>query len=380
MKPRERVLAAINHTEPDYVPTALWGSAYGITDPLYFKLLDYYGLGDPVQPFRPSKGHTINYYDDRVLERLDIDVRHAACGFTELGGPSAGGGKDAWGVQYDQRGLYLTPTTSPLKEASLEELKRYSWPETENLMYKDSFYQRVRNLKEATDYAVVGRAFDSFGPFERCCSLRSTENFLVDLGVNEDFAFTLIEKITDVHTALLNLYLEIAGPYLDIIELPGDDYAATNPIISPQMFDRFFKPSWKKMIALIKEKAPQAKILFHSDGNMESFLGRLIELGIDVFHCLEPLENVDMGAIKSTYGRDLCFLGAIDIKTALQHDTNAVVSEVKRRIGALAEGGGYILAPANHLQPDVPPENVEALYSAARELGRYPLNPELLRE
>ena len=50
MDHRTRVLTAINHEEPDYVPTALWGSAYGITDELYFKLLDVLELGSPVLP------------------------------------------------------------------------------------------------------------------------------------------------------------------------------------------------------------------------------------------------------------------------------------------------------------------------------------------
>ncbi len=47
--------------------------------------------------------------------------------------------------------------------------------------------------------------------------------------------------------------------------------------------------------------------------------------------------------------------------------------EVRRRIDSLAPGGGYVLAPANHLQPDVPARNVVALFRAARKYGRYPL-------
>jgi uroporphyrinogen decarboxylase len=380
MTPRERVLAAVNHSNPDRIPTALWGSAYGITDPLYFELLRYFDLGDPVSPFRPRKGHTINYYDDRVLDALGIDVRHASCGFTDLGGPSAGGGEDSWGVRYDQKGLYLTAVSSPLENADIEDLQAYQWPEAERLIYRDTFAKRVRYLKEETDYAVVGRAYDSFGPFERCCSLRSTQNFLIDLGINVDFARTLIEKITDVHLRLLEEYLDLAGPWLDIIELPGDDYAAAQPIISPQMFDDFFRPAWKRIIELIKEKSPGVKILFHSDGNMEPFLGRLIDLGVDIFHCLEPLPTVDISAVKSDYGRELCFWGAIDIKESLQKDRESVVNEVKRRIRVLGDGGGYVLAPANHLQPDVPAENVDVLFEAAREFGNYPLDFEKLSD
>ncbi len=373
MDHRERVLAAANHLEPDFVPTAIWGSAHGITDPLYFDLLKRLDLGEPLPPFRPRMGHTINYYDDRLLEALDIDVRHADIGFTDLGGPTRGGGTDSWGVRYAQTGLYLGAISFPLERATVPDLDSYSWPGVENLVNRDEFRRRAQFLKEKTGYAVVGRAFDSYGPFERCCALRKTDRFMIDLGLDPEFALKLIEKVTEVHLRLLEIYLETAGRYLDIIELPGDDYAATFPLISPKMFDRFFAPAWQRTIGLIKSAAPQAKILFHSDGNMEPFLGRLVDLGVDIFHCLEPLPNVDMARIKAAYGQKLCFWGGIDIKQALQQDEATVEAEVKRRIRLLGQGGGYVLAPANHLQPDVPAQNVIALFRAARQFGKYPL-------
>jgi uroporphyrinogen decarboxylase len=378
MDHRQRVLTAINHQEPDYVPLAVWGSAYGITDPLYFDLLKYLQLGEPVPPFRTRKGHTINYYDDRVLEALDIDVRHVDPGFTDLGGPSAGGGMDAWGIRYDQSGIYLTAVDHPLQNSNPDSLEDYPWPNVETLIRHDELRARSRFLKEKTDYAVVGRAFDSFGPFERCCALRGTDTFLLDLAGDAEFAEKLIQKVTDVLYSGLEIYLATAGRYLDILELPGDDYAATRPIISPRMFDRFFAPVWQRLIALVKQAAPQCKILFHSDGAMEPFLSRLADLGVDIFHCLEPLPDVDMARIKKLYGKNLCFWGAIDIKQALQGSAARVEDEVKLRIRELAPGGGYVLAPANHLQPDVPPENVIALFNAGRKFGRYPLDLEIL--
>lgn len=373
MDHRERVLAAVNHTVPDTVPTAIWGSAHGITDPLYFELLKELHLGEPVPPFRRRMGHTINYYDDRVLDELDVDVRHADCGFTDLGGPAAGGSEDVWGVRYAQAGIYLGPVTYPLNQAVISDLDSFPWPDVEKFLRREEFRERLRFLKEKTDFAVVGRAFDSYGPFERCCSLRKTDRFLMDLARGEGFALELIEKVTEVHCRLLEIYLADAGKHLDIIELPGDDYAAQFPLISPRMFDRYFAPYWQRVIGMIKSAAPQVKILFHSDGNMEPFLSRLIALGVDIFHCLEPLPTVDMAKVKADYGDQLCFWGAIDIKQALQQDEAAVEAEVKQRIHLLGQGGGYVLAPANHLQPDVPARNAIALFRAARKYGRYPL-------
>ena len=45
--------------------------------------------------------------------------------------------------------------------------------------------------------------------------------------------------------------------------------------------------------------------------------------------------------------------------------------EIKRRIDDLAPGGGYLLAPCHNIQADVPPENIEAMFEAAWEYGKY---------
>ncbi|MGC8837235.1 MAG: uroporphyrinogen decarboxylase family protein [Anaerolineae bacterium] len=375
MDHRERTLLALHHEEPDRVPTALWGSAYGLTDPLYFALVEHLGLDTPLAPFRRRKGHTVNYYDDRVLDALDVDVRHTWLGFTDLGGPPAEGGPDAWGVHWERKGLYLTATGHPLEEATVEDLERYPWPDPEPLVRLEEARERARFLKEQTDFAVVGRAVDSYGFLERACLLRGTERFLTDLALNPAFARALIGKIAAVFQRLHALYLDAVGRYLDILELPGDDYAAQMPLISPRMFEAFFKGPWRDLVAQVKEAAPHCKVLFHSDGRMEAFLGHLVEVGVDAFHSLEPFPGLDMVQVKREFGGRLCFWGAVDIKEALRGDVSRVEAEVRERIRVLAPGGGYVLAPANHLQPDVPPENVVALFTAARRYGRYPVNP-----
>jgi uroporphyrinogen decarboxylase len=103
----------------------------------------------------------------------------------------------------------------------------------------------------------------------------------------------------------------------------------------------------------------------------------LIEVGIDVIHPLEPLPAMNLDDIKAKFGDRLAFLGGIDIVQALPSTPPAVVDEVKLRLRQLARGGGYILAPANHVQADVPPENLVTLFEAARRFGRYPLDEPL---
>lgn len=356
------------------MPMALWGSAYGVTDPLYMKLLKHLGLGEPVEPFRRLMGHSVNYYDDRVLEALDVDTRYVWVGFTDLGGPRPGTGTDAWGVTWEKLGIYLWPAGNPLADATVEDIDAYEWPDVEDYIRLDEARDRAKRLKEQTDYAVVGRAVDSYGPLERSSQLRGTERYMTDMVTDPEFCHALIDKVTDVLYRLLEIYLDATGPYLDVVELPGDDYAAQNPLISPRFFDRYYKPAWLRLIGLIRQAAPQCKILFHSDGNMAPLLPALVDLDIDIFHCLEPMPEVDMQEVKHRFGEDLCFWGAIDVKTSLREDPEAVEAEVRERLRVLAPGGGYVVAPANHVQPDVPAENLVALYRLVCELGTYPIS------
>jgi uroporphyrinogen decarboxylase len=113
--------------------------------------------------------------------------------------------------------------------------------------------------------------------------------------------------------------------------------------------------------------------MFHSDGQITPLLEDLIDIGIDVVHPLEPLPGTDFLEIKKQFGDRIAFLGAIDISHALPGNEEDVIAEVQNRIRQLAPGGGYILAPSNHIQADVPPENVVTLYNTAQRYGDYPI-------
>ena len=194
----------------------------------------------------------------------------------------------------------------------------------------------------------------------------------MDLVLDETFAVTLIERVTDTIDGLLRHYLEAGGDYFDVIELPGDDYASNeNLIMSPGTFRRFFKPAIRRLVETVKSFRQDIKVMFHSDGVLAPLIPDLIEIGVDALHPLEPLPAMDLAAIKKTYGSQIAFMGGIDISQAMPGTRQDVESEVKRRIEQLGPGGGYVLAPSNHLQSDVPPEHVVTLFKAAREYGRY---------
>ena len=190
----------------------------------------------------------------------------------------------------------------------------------------------------------------------------------MDMVSKPNLAGTLIEKIGDVYCDFYKRYVQSCGDYIDMIELPGDDYAGNKSlIISPGMFREFIKPVVKRVINTIHDIKSDVKIMLHSDGAIEKLIPDLIEMGVDVLHPLEPLEAVDQAAIKKKFSGQIVFLGGVNIKQSLSGSKEDVFKEVDRVIKAFVPGDGYIFAPSNHLQADIPPENVALLFKAAQD-------------
>jgi uroporphyrinogen decarboxylase len=237
--------------------------------------------------------------------------------------------------------------------------------------------QRAQALKAGTDCFVIARMVASHGIYMTSSHLRGVEQFFIDMSDNPDFVLALVERVTQIQIAFTKIYLEACGEYIDMIELPGDDYATNiGMAFSPRMFRRYFKPFLGRIVEAIKNYRPDIFIMAHCDGALQPILQDFIDIGVDAVHPLEPLPSVDHADIKAKFGHMLSFLGGIDIVQALPSTSENVIQEVKRRIRQLAPGGGYILAPANHIQTDVPVENLILLYEAAREHGRYPIKQE----
>jgi uroporphyrinogen decarboxylase len=376
MKPRERVITALNHKIPDRVPTAFWGGPYGMVDALYHQVRDLLDLGEPVPPFR--SGHTINYLDDRVLEKLGTDTRYVWPGASPISPqqPTNDPNRflDALGQVWIQTFPYFSAGPGLLEDAKevaeIEEL--VEWPDTAHPNWTRGVAERAKALAEEGEYFVIGRMVVGHGPFQLASDLRGTSNFMMDMALNPDFATALLGRVTDMISGLIAGYLKAADGHLDMIELPGDDYASNlNLIISPAMFRQLIKPCIAKMVAVIREIQPDIKIMLHSDGAINKLIPDFIELGIDVLHPLEPVEGMDVAAVKREFGSQIAFIGGVDITHAMPGTVEDVRKDVKRCIETLAPGGGYVLSPCNHLQADVPAENVLELFRYAKEIGNY---------
>ena len=373
---RERVIKALNHEEPDLVPIDLFFHAGMLTDPAYFALKQLLGIEGDIAPFRQGLG--ANYYDERILEALDIDIRRVffepAQDLTPLNEEESQF-VDAWGTVFVSGPGYVHPSGPPLVEIeTIEGLRDYPWPRPEQFGRLEGLKEQAERLFNETDYAIaLRRPGIRGGLLDQGCNLRGMEQFMMDLALMPDYARTLMEVLAEIYVGVYTLALKEVGPYVQIIEAQDDLGAQLQPLISPATWREVIKPSQKYIFDAIHRSAPQAKIVFHTDGNVYSLIPDLIEIGVDVLNPIQPsARQMDSFQLKAEFGDRLCFHGAMDVQTVLNQDEAMVRADVRKRIQALGRGGGFILAPCNHIQHDIPPENVVAMYTEARLFGRYP--------
>jgi uroporphyrinogen decarboxylase len=360
------------------VPIDLYFHAGMLTDRAYFALKDYLGLQGDIAPFRQGLG--ANYYDERLLEAFDIDIRRvffeAKHDLTPVSDDEAQF-VDAWGTLYVTGPGYTHPAGPPLVGIdTIEGLRDYAWPKPEQFGEIAGLKQQALHLHQDTDFAIsLRRPGIRGGLLDKGGDLRGMEQFMMDLALMPEYAQALMEILAEIYADVYELALKEVGPYVQMVEAQDDLGAQLQPLISPATWRQVIKPSQKYIFDRIHRCAPQAKIVFHTDGNVYPLIPELIEIGVDVLNPIQPSARLmDSFKLKQEFGDRLCFHGAMDVQTVLNQDEATVRQDVRTRIRALGPGGGFILAPANHIQHDIPPENVVAMYAEARSFGRYPLS------
>ncbi|KXA89279.1 hypothetical protein AKJ62_03425 [candidate division MSBL1 archaeon SCGC-AAA259D14] len=362
MKPRERVLKAINLEEPDRIPIDL-----GSTNCTSMTVLPYEKMKEKLSIDTPTRLMMKNFQlaeiDERVLKELEIDTR----GVHGFSASDAIKEKVSEKVYVNQFGIkYKRPSVGerydmvehPLAGVSLEEYEEYEWPEPKKEDIVQNVEERARKLFEEEKYAIVGDVVES-GIFEPCWYLRGMQNFLIDLIGNKEYVHKLMSDMLEFQIKRYEAFLDRVGEYLDVVFV-GDDLATTDKtLMSKDTYREMVKPYQKKYFDMIKNMT-DAKLMYHSDGNIVDFLDDLVEIGIDI---LNPIETsaLDIDKLKE-FEDDLCFWGGIDNKEVLPNGTKKdVEQEVKKRIHQLGPSG-YVLTSVHNIQADVPAENALTMF------------------
>jgi uroporphyrinogen decarboxylase len=403
MTPRERVLSALNHRQPDKVPVDFSGHrSSGIHAIAYARLRAYLGLPKrPIRVYDPIQQMAV--VDEDVLRRFAIDT-------IELGRAFAV--EDSWWhdwvlpdgtpcqlpvwvkperdgkrwvlrsgeghviAQMPDGALYFEQTYYPFVDGEAnhdrlaEAFDESMWtgiasppgPIVSGAAGEQIMIEGAKNLRKNTDRAILGLFGGNL--LELGQFMYRNDNFFMLLAGEPDRAHDFLEKLVTLHLKNLEAFLKKVGPYIDII-LFGDDLGMqTGPQISPAMYREFFKPRHAKLWKRAKELA-NVKVMLHCCGGVRELLDDLIDAGLDAINPVQiSCRGMEASALKKDFGDRITFWGGgCDTREILSRGTPEMIRHhVREQVSILHRGGGFVFQQVHNILADVPPQNIVAMF------------------
>lgn len=382
---RQRVLKALNHEEADRVPIDLGGFQTGIHKKAYIELLSHLGIEDEVTIMDPVQ--QLARPCEAVLQRFGVDVRyvfaHGPDSFTGGIETNTRDGrlwhdlKDEFGVVWsmpDDQQLYMDISHHPLADATVDDIVDYPFPKGDDLTRFTGLRDEAKRLREKTPYAIstgIGGVV-----YEICWYMRGLERWFMDTVENPAFCEALLDKTLAFWMGYYTEFMKEIGDLVDVVMIGDDIGGQSGPLFSPDFYRRIVKPRQKTLVQHIKSLT-NAKIWYHTCGSVVPLIPDLIDNGIDILNPVQ-ISAVDMDPqqLKEAYGEQLVFWGGgVDTQHVLSFGTpEEVRQDVKKNVEVFKPGGGYVFNSVHNIQAGVPPENIVAMFDAAREFGLYGSN------
>lgn len=411
MNSRERLLASINHTEPEKVPVDLGSNpSSGISAIAYTNLKKHLGIDHPTLIYDVVQ-QLAQPHDD-IIEKLGIDVVDLGRMFNSQINDwypiTMPDGQEAfypawfnpvqmedgsW-IANDKEGM---PIAKMPKKATFFDQTLYPWVDgysanMEGLdkamsqvlwsafvhspwdnMDKPNFWEQLRSrtltLRENTDKAIMVVAGCNL--FEWGTFIRRMDNFMMDLFLEPVNAKALLDAFMERHLVFLAKVCDAVGDIADVIRF-GDDLGAMNgPFMDTETYKHFFKPRHKMLCDYVKANS-NMKTFLHSCGSIYSLIPDLIDAGFDILNPVQTqCRDMEPEKLKNEFGNEVTFWGG-GIETVGTLNTGSVEDVRKQaleRLEVLSKGGGFVFNPIHNVMPEVPPQNIIAMFNAVKEFN-----------
>jgi uroporphyrinogen decarboxylase len=407
---RERIIMSIEHREPDRVPVDLGSTpSSGISAIAYANLLKFLDIKsiktkvyDVVQQLAQP--------DDIILDKFKIDVIDTGRTFNTKDSDwysiklSDGNQalypkwfhpekqSDGSFKAYNKNGEYVAkmPANAAFYDQSIfpyidgypqnfkdlnSQMDKVLWSALVHSPWDNAgepdFWNTLRNnclnLRKTTDRAlmiVVGCNLFEWGTF-----LRRLDNFLLDLMMDQENVEKLLDALMEKHLATLEMVCRSVGDIVDILRFGDDLGVDQGPFMDPEIYRKLFKPRHAMLCDYVK-KHSNMKTFLHTCGSVYKLIPDLIDAGYDIINPVQTnTKDMEPDKLKREFGKDITFWGAgIDTRTVLNKGTvKEVKYQVKKRIEILSPGGGFVFNTVHNILPEVPPENIIAMFDAIDE-------------
>ena len=422
MNARERLIAAINHCEPDRAPLDLGSTtATGMAVSTMANFRRYLGLEDRmVKAFEPFQ----------MLGEVDEDLRMA------VGSDCIGlWSRNTWfgykninykkwtmpdglevmvgeGIQvdYDDEGsvlLYpqgdrLVPPSAKMPGTGkfFDILVRQEEYQEDDLNgaddFRDAFHlipdeeldylaDQAKMLYDNTVCGIVGHLPGAGlgspahvpGPAEkRTPGIRKIDEWYMAHYAFPEYIHEVFQLQTEVALQNLQQYYEAVGNRIQVIWMSGTDFGTQRgELMSAEMWRTFYKPYYKRLNDWVHTHTTW-KTFYHTCGSIVNLIEDMIGAGFDILNPVQcSAAGMDPAALKERFGKRITFWGgAIDTQHVLPFGTpDEVFAQATQRLEIFSPGGGFVFNPIHNVVADVPPENLKAFYNAYRTFYDLPL-------
>lgn len=410
MTSRERVMASIGHKQPDYVPLDMGGTpSSGISAIAYNNLKKHLNM---------QEGHTrifdvvqqVVQPEMSIIDKFGVDVIDIGRVFNEKDSdwydikladgsvaqypkwflPEKKENGDY--VVHDKEGTmiarmpvgatFFDQTYFPYVEDYPDNYNELDhemgkvlwsamvhspWDHANEPNFYEDLRKRVLKLRQSTDKALMitcGCNLFEWGTF-----LRRMDNFLMDTYADEENVETLVEQLMQRHLATLKNVCESVGDIVDILRFGDDLGMDTGMFMSREKYQTLFKPSHKKLNEYV-HKHSSMKTFLHSCGSIYPIIPDLIDAGYDILNPIQTTAyQMDPAILKREFGKDITFWGGgCNTRSVLNYGKPQEVYDYsKRMIDIFSKDGGFIFNQEHNIMPDVPPENIIAMYKAVED-------------
>lgn len=388
MLPRERVLAALEHREPDRIP---WGEHFidynvyedflGRETFVHAKMKETQALWDG------RRDEVVESYKRDIpdmIRALEMDIVHAYA-VPPAGHPPEPMEKLDEETYRDAQGnLHRVSAATHRLMPYKKHTENYVPPTVESLQAQidrldhrplgdpdDSRWELVRHLvKEMKDTHFVvllcgDLEFPRFGATEE----ESWMNLLLQPEV--------CKKIAELRGRQMLREVRVLAQFgVDGIMPSGDLGSSTSLMASPRIYREMVYP-WHK--AHVEEAHRLGlPVLKHCCGHTWPVINELAEL-YDAYEGIQASGGMDIKALKERVGDRLCLWGGIWHEHIIHGSPEDIRSDARYSFEHAAPGGGYIMGSSHSLAVGAKKENILEMKRCRDEWGTYPINPKSFR-
>jgi Uroporphyrinogen decarboxylase (URO-D) len=416
MTSKERVLASLNHREPDAVPVDFGSTAVtGIHVNAVAALREFYGLGrQPVKVYEPYQ--MLGLIEEDLKKVMGIDIEGIPAPETLFGfrnenwkpytldsglavlvsehfrttkGPNGdtliypkGDLSARPSGRMPRNGFYFDTIIrqEPLDEARLnpeDNLEEFGPITRQDLAYFASEARRAEGTGRAVMATFGGTAFGDIAlvpaPFlKNPKGIRDIEEWYISTVTRQKYIHGIFARQAEIAIANLEKIEAAVAGRVDAVFVCGTDLGTQqSQFCSVETFRKLYFPYYKMVNDWVHSHT-NWKTFKHSCGAVEPLIESLVEAGFDILNPVQfTAAGMDAVRLKKTYGDRLVFWGGgVDTQTTFAFGTPTQVREqVLRRMDVLAPAGGFIFNAVHNIQATTPVANIVAMIDAIKEFN-----------